>query len=154
MRRLPLRLAPLLLLAIGCVDNRPSTGDCTGTINGLAISEKIVAAESSFWRDDDILGDEDGPLQMRYARIAVDAQFDDMPSDRDKGTYLITDPRLDHWYTTVDGDIALTATLTVTKAERQRLVGSFVFATPPEDAPGSVTCTFDLRRAFEKDTDD
>lgn len=135
------------LLAVACVDNRPSTGRCTGTIASVAIDEPIVPAQSYFYRDDDILGDEDAPIAMAYGtRVIVDAELADMPDKTLIGTFPSTDAKFHRWAHTEDGGSTSAESITFTTAHRERLVGQFV--------SGAMTCTFDLRRAYEKDTHD
>jgi len=153
------RLCFLALVArmslVGCVDTSPSTGRCTGTLDGRAIDLPIDPAPSGFYRDDDILGDEDGPFTISYGSgaIRVEGEFANLPSSRDLGTYRVPAPdRVGVWAlsTTLTNDVAGVTTLTLTTASRERVVGSFA----AEIAGGTLMCTLNLRRAYERDTDD
>lgn len=148
-------LALSLFAPIACVDNTPSSGRCTGTVEGHTINLAMDPAASYFYRDDDHFGDEDGPFVMRYGDgvFTVDGQFDDMPSGRELGTRTVPQNDIvDTWnvHTTLGFGDALGSTLTLTTSSRERVVGSFT----TRFNQGSLTCTLDLRRAYEHDTDD
>lgn len=114
----------------------------------------MVASSSYFYRDDDILLDDDGPFVMQYGTaVSVAGAFDDLPSSRDVGTYPTSDPRIKTFAVTVGSNTASSAQLTVTKAAPSRVVGEFVVGGGSGDAT-NLQCTFDLRRAYEHDTDD
>lgn len=148
-------IALALVLPTACVNTTPSSGRCTGTIDGRPVDLPMDAAASYFYRDDDILGDEDGPFVMAYGAgaLTVSGQFDDLPSSRELGTRPVPqDDIVDRWEvrSTLSGGNAQGSTLTLTTSSRERVVGSFT----TRFAEGSVTCTLDLRRAYERDTDD
>lgn len=149
-------LASLLAATLAaCVDDRPSAGRCTGTLGARAIDLPMDAARSQFHRDDDVLGDDDGPFVLSYGAgaLVVEGQFDDLPSGRELGTRMVPmKDVVDTWQvrtTLVAGD-AQGSTLTLTQSSPTRVVGS----TSIRFAEGTLTCTLDLRRAYELDTDD
>lgn len=142
------RLLPAVLLLAGCFDKTPSSGDCTGSWNGKPISASIVPESSYFFRDDDILLDDDGPFVMNYGtELQVQGTFKDLPNGTYVGTYPTTDQRLSRWSLLIRGlGVTEPAQLTLTTSMASRVIGQF-------ELPGLV-CTFDLRRAYERDTDD
>lgn len=142
------RLLPVVLLLAGCFDKTPSSGDCSGSWNGMPISEAIVPDSSYFFRDDDILFDDDGPFVMNYGTVLqVTGTFDDLPNASYVGSYPTTDQRLSRWTLLIRGlAVSQPAQLTLTTSMASRVIGQF-------ELPG-LTCTFDLRRAYERDTDD
>jgi hypothetical protein len=147
----------LLVLApvLGCVDTSPSSGRCLGVLDGGAVNLAMDPEPSAFHRDDDILGDEDGPFTISYGggAVRVEGVFDDLPSARDLGTYRVpSEPSVDAWSltTTLAAGAVEESTLTLTTASRERVAGSF----STRFAGGQLTCTLDLRRAYERDTDD
>lgn len=118
------------------------------------IDAEMVASASYFYRDDDILLDDDGPFVMQYGTtVSVAGTFDDLPSSRDVGTYPTSDPRIKTFGVTVGGNTASSAQLTVTKAAPTRVVGEFLVGGGSGETT-NLLCTFDLRRAYEHDTDD
>ncbi len=155
LRRPSLFLLLLFAPSAGCVDTSPSSGQCVGVFDGRTILFAMDPEPSAFHRDDDILGDEDGPFTLSYGGgvVRVEGVFDDLPSARDLGTYPVpSEPSVDAWNltTTLTASAIKDSTLTLTTASRERVAGSFttVFAS------GTITCTLDLRRAYERDTDD
>jgi len=152
-----LSLCVLLALApsVGCVDTAPSSGRCLGLVDGRPVDLAMDPAPSGFYREDDILADEDGPFTLSYGggALRVEGMFDDLPSARDIGTYRVpSEPSVDAWNltTTITPGAVVESTLTLTAASRERVVGSFATTF----TGGSLTCTLDLRRAYERDTDD
>lgn len=153
---------PTILLALaalasplGCVDTTPSSGRCTGSVGGRAVDLPMDPAGSYFYRDDDILADEDAPFLMSYGAgaLTVRGQFDDMPSNRELGTRAVPQVDVvDTWElrTTLGFGDPQGSTLTLTTSTRERVTGSFT----TRFAQGNVTCSLDLRRAYEHDTDD
>lgn len=145
----------MIALATGCVDSRPSEGRCTGTLAGAPVDLAMDGAESEYHRDDDILLDDDGPFAMSYGGSAVvfSGELDDMPTSRDVGVHR-SDSELFHGVAaTVDGNTAYVpeSTLTIDDVRLDRMVGSLDARF--EDG-SQLHCTYDLRRAFELDTDD
>lgn len=140
---------------LGCIDSRPSTGQCSVTVMGQVSTLTIDPGDSYFFRDDDILGDEDAPLRISYGGGAwrVSGELDDLPDSRYLGEHRPpTEDRLRLWsnesrFTTSSYNDTV---VTLTAAGRERVVGSF----RTSFAEGSAQCTFDLRRAYEHDTDD
>lgn len=142
------RLLPVVLLLAGCFDKTPSSGDCSGSWKGMPISASIVPESSYFFRDDDILLDDDGPFVMTYGTVVrAEGTFKDLPRGSYAGTYPTTDQRLSRWTLFVrESAVTDSAQLTLTTAMASRVIGQF-------ELPGLI-CTFDLRRAYERDTDD
>lgn len=145
----PYRLLPGLLLLTACFDKTPSSGECSGRWDGMPISALIDPDTSYFFRDDDILLDADGPFVMNYGTVfRVEGTFDDLPNGSYLGTYPTIDKRLSRWVILYRNfGITDVANLTLTTAMPSRVLGQFSLA-------DTLTCTFDLRRAYERDTDD
>ena len=157
MKKILIGLMLLGLSTAGCIETAPSSGRCVGTIGTRAVDLAMDPGPSEFHRDDDILLDDDGPVRMSYGggAFVIEGEFDDMPDSRVLGTYAVPDgQRVDVWNVRLadtTAPAALESTLTVTRAESDRVVGQF---TTRFEGGSSLRCTFDLRRAYELDTDD
>jgi hypothetical protein len=93
-------LAVLPLVAMGCIDSTPSSGQCTVTFNGQTSTWTIDPGESHFYREDDILGDEDAPVALRYGggQVRVQGELDDMPTSSYVGTHRVpSEDRVRRW---------------------------------------------------------
>lgn len=138
----------------GCVDTRPSTGRCTGTLSGVTTPLAMDASESQFHRDDDILLDDDAPFVLSYGGgvVRFEGQLADMPSDALLGTHATSDPFF-HTFEATRPETPLldSASMTFTTARSDRLVGT-LDATYTDGS--TLRCELDLRRAYELDTDD
>ncbi len=157
MKTILIGLMSLGMLAAGCIETAPSSGRCVGNIGTRAVDLAMDPGASEFHRDDDILLDDDGPVRMSYGggAFVIEGEFDDLPDSRVLGTYAVPDgQRVSAWNVRLADTTAPTAqesTLTVTRAASERVVGQF---TTRFEGGSSVRCTFDLRRAYELDTDD
>jgi hypothetical protein len=146
----------VVTLASGCMDNRPSEGRCTGTLRGEAVDLSMDAAASEYHRDDDLFLDDDAPFAMSYGdgELAILGELDDMPTSSDVGVHD-TSGELFHFFDANvargEGPTAVSSTMTIESVRIDRMTGA-VDAT--FDDGGALHCTFDLRRAFELDTDD
>ncbi len=148
-------LAVLPLVAMGCIDSTPSSGQCTVTFNGQTSTWTIDPGESHFYREDDILGDEDAPVALRYGggQVRVQGELDDMPTSSYVGTHRVpSEDRVRRW--DIEHAPAMSSptetSVTFTTASRDRLVGEF----QSRYTEGTMRCSFNLRRAWEHDTDD
>lgn len=125
------------------------------TVNGQATELALDPNESYFYRDDDILGDDDGPFRIRYGGGAfeVTGEFDDLPDSRYVGAHRVpTEDRISRWQMEArfNPNSFSDTVVTLTAAGSSRVVGSF----RTEFSGGNAQCSFDLRRAYERDTDD
>ncbi len=137
----------------GCVDTRPSTGRCTGTLTGVTTPLTMDAADSQFHRDDDIL-DDDAPFALSYGGglVRFEGELADMPTDALLGTHATNDAFFHGFGATRPEVPSLdSASMTFTAARSDRLVGT-LDATYTDGS--TLRCELDLRRAYELDTDD
>lgn len=138
----------------GCPDTRDSAGRCLGTLAGRPADLAIDPVASEFHRDDDILLDDDAPFTMSYGSgaLLVRGELADMPEDRSIGTHDVT-AAFFHSFEVQNPEMPRFAggsmTLTTARADRMGGVLNLEF----EDG-SALDCSFDLRRAFELDTDD
>lgn len=142
-------------LLVGCVDTRASEGRCEGTIGGAAVSFAIDGDASEYHRDDDIFLDDDAPFVMSYGdgSVVLSGVLDDMPLDGDVGTHA-ADGELFHGVVVDVGGQSVPveeASLTIEEVRLDRLLGALEVRLEGGD---ELRCTYDLRRAFELDTDD
>jgi len=145
----------------GCSDQRPSEGDCSGSVAGQSVAWVMDPDASHFYRDDLHFLQEEAFFDLSYADadgngVAVAGKLADMPTHDDVGSYdPVTDPFFAYWWLTPTGMAlplaAFPQTLTLSVSGRDRLEGIWSF---DGVVAGAVECSFDLRRAYELDTDD
>ena len=145
------------LCAAACTDQRPSSGECRGTLGGSTVDGWIIAPEvSDFHRSDGILGDEDGPFRAAYRSTAltIDAELESMPQESYLGAHDISSDPILHFFrveSPVAGGSFDGGTMTLTTATRDRMAGTFLLRWSDSS---ELTCIFDLRRNYTLDTDD
>lgn len=123
-------------------------------LDGEPVELAIDPASSEFHRDDDILLDEDAPFTLSYGggALVVRGELADMPSERSLGAHDVADPFF-HAFGVVAPETPVLdgGSMTLSTARADRMGGTLALGF----ADGSVLeCSFDLRRAFELDTDD
>lgn len=140
----------------------PSSGDCTGVVDGVNVGGPMDAGASEFHRDDQQGGIEHAFVNVAYSGTAstfrITGFLSDMPAEEDEGAHALPPTGngaglVQTWTVAEPATASLysAGTLTLTRADRDRLEGSFAMSWSDG---GAVDCTIDLRRAYNLDTDD
>ncbi len=138
-------------------DRTPSSGACVDQ------EHQLEAGASEFHRDDLQDGAENAFINMAYAgqTVQVAAYLRGMPDQQHVGTHRLplpnetnVDSPMLRWELSPVAGITgamRDGTIEFTRAENRRVEGSW---TVNFDSGETLRCTFNLRRAYELDTDD